>query len=217
MTEDLRPPEEKGPGKTPRASDESPESPAVDPSRDNTYPDGSPPHTASPAPPAPTHSPPPASPSPPAPSAAPPPSSHHPPAGWAGQGSFGGASGGGPDPWGGWFGRLLMPVFDSKGWLKFMGVVLIMSGVLTALTLVGIIIAWLYIWLGVLLWQAGDRANQAATLREPVMLEQYLQKIKTIVVIAGVTTAASIVLSIFTLVITIALGWTAAWMEMINF
>lgn len=129
----------------------------------------------------------------------------------------GGALGTGSDPWDGWFGRLVMPVQESKGWLKFMGVVLIASGILTALTLVGIIVAWLYIWLGVLLWQAGERANQAVQLREPVMLEQYLQKIKTVAVIAGVTTAVSIILSIFTFIITLALGWTATWMEMLEY
>lgn len=128
-----------------------------------------------------------------------------------------GAMGLGSDAWDGWFGRLVIPVQESKGWLKFMGVVLIASGILTALTLVGIIVAWLYIWLGVLLWQAGERANQAVQLREPVMLEQYLQKIKTVAVIAGVTTAVSIVLSVFAFIITLALGWTATWMEMMNY
>ncbi|MFO7651171.1 MAG: DUF5362 family protein, partial [bacterium] len=43
------------------------------------------------------------------------------------------------------------------GWLKFFGIVTIIAGALNALSLVGILWAWLPIWLGVLLVQAGSR------------------------------------------------------------
>ncbi|NIW79677.1 MAG: hypothetical protein GWN16_09545, partial [Calditrichae bacterium] len=48
-----------------------------------------------------------------------------------------------------------------SAWLKFLGIVSIISGAVVAITIVGIIIAWLPIWLGVLLFQAGDRAYQS--------------------------------------------------------
>lgn len=120
------------------------------------------------------------------------------------------------DPWDGWFGRLVMPALESKGWLRFLGVVLIAWGALSVLTIVGILFAWLYIWVGVLLWQAADRAAQAAQLREPAMLEQFLQKLKTVIIVAGVATAVSVILSIFGLIMMFAFGWAASWMEMMD-
>jgi len=40
------------------------------------------------------------------------------------------------------------------GWLKFVGIVTIVSGALAALSVIGIVFAWIPIWLGVLLMQA---------------------------------------------------------------
>jgi hypothetical protein len=110
---------------------------------------------------------------------------------------------------GDWFTRLLVPTYESKGWLKFLGIVMIISGGITALTIVGLIVAWLYIWVGVLLWQAGDRANTAYLSRDPSMLEQYLQKIKTVIVIGGVMTAIGLVASVLSIALALAFGWMA--------
>ena len=52
--------------------------------------------------------------------------------------------------------ELSMPIFQARGWLKFLGVLSIISGVGTALSIVGIIFAWLPIWMGVLMFQAGS-------------------------------------------------------------
>ncbi len=109
-----------------------------------------------------------------------------------------------------------MPALESKGWLRFLGVVMIASGVLSVLSIVGILFAWLYIWVGVLLWQAADRASQAAQMREPAMLEQFLLKLKTVIIIAGVATAVSVILSIFGFIMMFAFGWAATWMEMMD-
>jgi len=119
---------------------------------------------------------------------------------------------GGPPP-GDLFSRLLVPTYESKGWLKFLGIVMIISGGLTALSIVGLIIAWLYIWVGVLLWQAGDRANTAYLSRDPSMLEQYLQKMKTVIVIGGVMTAIGLVAAVLSIVLALAFGWMAMLAE----
>ncbi len=108
---------------------------------------------------------------------------------------------------GDWIARLAIPTEATKGWLKFMGIVSIAAGILTALTLIGILWAWLYIWLGALLWQAGVRAEQAAARRDPFMLEQYLVKLKTVITISGVVIAVGVVLSVFALFVVLAVGW----------
>jgi hypothetical protein len=43
------------------------------------------------------------------------------------------------------------PLFMGRGWLKFLGVISIIQGVLTAFSIVGILICWIPIWLGILL------------------------------------------------------------------
>ena len=120
-----------------------------------------------------------------------------------------------PGASGDWFARLLVPAFETKGWLKLLGAAAIIAGGIQVLTVVGIIVAWLYIWVGILLWQAGERAEEATRTRNPAILEQYLQKIKTIVLIAGVLTLVSIVIAIFSIIALFALGGLAALMEFI--
>jgi len=124
--------------------------------------------------------------------------------------SAGMESAGGTVPQSDWIGRLLRPVAETRGWLKFLGVVMIGLGGLAALTIVGLIVAWLYVWVGVLLWQAGDRAGWATARRDPVWLEQYLEKLKTLILISGVVVAIHLVLVILVLSFLITLGGAAA-------
>lgn len=74
----------------------------------------------------------------------------------------------------------------SKGWFKFLGVLSIIGGVLTAFSLVGILIAWLPIWMGVLLFQAGSQADSLEVTKDPNHLVTILAKLRTYFVIQGV-------------------------------
>ena len=67
---------------------------------------------------------------------------------------------------GDWLARLLVPAYESKGWLKLLGAVAIIIGGIHALSIIGIVIAWLYIWVGILLWQAGERAVEGAVAED---------------------------------------------------
>lgn len=112
-----------------------------------------------------------------------------------------------------WFTRLLQPVAESTGWLKLLSVAVIALGVLTALTIVGLVIAWLYIWVGVLLWQAAERAGQAQATRDPAQLEQYLRKLRTLIVIAGVVLIVNLAAAMLFISLALALGWMASLMR----
>ena len=48
------------------------------------------------------------------------------------------------------------PLYNAKGWMKFVGVLSIIYGVLVALSIIGILIAWLPIWIGILLFQSAS-------------------------------------------------------------
>ncbi len=75
---------------------------------------------------------------------------------------------------------------NTAGWLKFLGIVNIVAGGLTAITIVGIVIAWLPIWIGILLFQAGSRAAELGVTGDPEKLIQMLQKLKTYFIIQGI-------------------------------
>jgi hypothetical protein len=53
------------------------------------------------------------------------------------------------------------PIDAAAGWMKLIGTVSIIYGVLTALSIVGLVIAWLPIWIGVLTRKAATQAQLA--------------------------------------------------------
>ncbi|MGH8875466.1 MAG: DUF5362 family protein [Acidimicrobiia bacterium] len=53
------------------------------------------------------------------------------------------------------------PLYEARGWMKLIAVMGFVYGGITAITIVGIIVAWLPIWAGVLLWQAATAAEGA--------------------------------------------------------
>lgn len=79
-----------------------------------------------------------------------------------------------------------LPLYEARGWMKLLGVVMVITGILTALSIVGIIIAWLPIWLGVVLFQAASRIDSAFVTQDEALLRESLAKLKTYFVIQGV-------------------------------
>ena len=51
-------------------------------------------------------------------------------------------------------------LIKNSAWLKFLGVLSILQGVLVCLSIVGILFGWIPIWLGVLLLSTGSRLDQ---------------------------------------------------------
>jgi len=82
--------------------------------------------------------------------------------------------------------ELSVPIFQAKGWMKLLGVMMIIYGAILALTLVGIIICWLPIWLGILLFRAAGAVEGAQLTGEKGHLLETLRQIKTFFVINGV-------------------------------
>jgi hypothetical protein len=89
---------------------------------------------------------------------------------------------------------LSQPLASGKGWMKFVGIVFIIQGALTALTLVGIIIAWLPIWIGVLVMQSASAIERAQLSGDAVALKEALAKLRTYFVIQGVLMLVGIAL-----------------------
>lgn len=91
---------------------------------------------------------------------------------------------------------LSMPLAAGKGWMKFLGIMFIIQGVFTALTIVGILIAWLPIWLGILLNQSATAIERAQTSGDEGAMRMSLDKLRTFFAIQGVLMLISIIMGI---------------------
>jgi len=97
-------------------------------------------------------------------------------------------------------------VRGSKGWLKFLGILSIISGAMAALSIVGIIFAWMPIWLGVLMVKAGGRAGEYAERGDPVSLAAYTRQLKTLFTIMGILQIIGMAFGLIGAIIGMAIG-----------
>lgn len=88
------------------------------------------------------------------------------------------------------------------GWAKFVGIMTIIGGCLQVLTIFGIVIAWLPIWMGVVLTKAGSKAAEYADKGDLASLEGMTGQLKTYFIISGVMIIVS-----FAVTIIIMIAW----------
>lgn len=86
---------------------------------------------------------------------------------------------------------------EMAGWLKFVGIINIIGGAISAITIIGIIIAWIPIWMGVLLFQSGSSATNAQAGQRTEELVNMVKKLKTYFIINGVLIIVWVAIMIF--------------------
>lgn len=92
--------------------------------------------------------------------------------------------------------RLIEPLYRGKFWMQLVGVMLIISGVLTALSIVGILICWIPIWAGISLMQAAGSIEQAYITGDAAVAELAMRRLKTYFTIFGVLTLVYILIGV---------------------
>lgn len=92
--------------------------------------------------------------------------------------------------------ELTLPLFNARFWMKLMGVVMIVYGVLVALSIVGLIIAWLPIWIGVLLFQSAGALESAFQTGDRDAAIRGFEKLKLYFVINGVLMLIGVILAV---------------------
>lgn len=110
--------------------------------------------------------------------------------------------------------QLALPLYGAKGWMKFLGVLAIIYGVLTALSIVGLLVAWLPIWMGVLLYQAANATEAAVHAKDAASLTRALAKLRTYFVIMGVLALIGLIFMILGAVMGLSMGWHMEGMTM---
>jgi len=78
------------------------------------------------------------------------------------------------------------PLFMAKGWMKLLGVLMIIEGAVMVITIVGIIVCWLPIWVGILLLRSAGSIEEAQLSGDKFQLMEGMRRIKTIFTIYGV-------------------------------
>jgi hypothetical protein len=116
--------------------------------------------------------------------------------------------------------ELSMPIYQARGWLKFLGVLSIIGGVGQALSIVGILFAWLPIWMGVLMFQAGSSIESAGRFGDKFAFLRSMGSLKTYFVLQGVLTLLGILVAVSMLCIMFVLpllGFTLIpWQQILN-
>lgn len=110
--------------------------------------------------------------------------------------------------------QLALPLYEAKGWMKFLGVLAIIYGVLTALSIVGLLVAWLPIWMGVLLYQSANATEAAVHAKDAASLTRALAKLRTYFVIMGILALIGLVLMVLGVVMGVGMGWHMSGMGM---
>ena len=99
-----------------------------------------------------------------------------------------------------------LPLFSSKGWIRLIGILMIIYGVFAALTLVGILVAWLPIWLGVLLMKVASAMEQARVTGNKELLIKAQNNLSTYFTIYGVLALIGIILAVVFIIVGLSTG-----------
>ncbi len=108
--------------------------------------------------------------------------------------------------------ELGLPLLESKGWIKFLGVVSIIQGIVAVFTVIGILIAWLPIWVGVLLYQSAAILERAYQSGDKATYYRAMAKLRTYFMIQGILTLIGIIVG----AIALALGLMGAIFELLG-
>lgn len=95
----------------------------------------------------------------------------------------------------------------ASGWMKFLGIMMMIYGGMVALSIVGLIIAWLPIWMGILLFRAANRANNATRTGDKHQLNSSLQNINNYFTINGILLIISILIATLIMALMIFTGF----------
>lgn len=102
-----------------------------------------------------------------------------------------------------------LPLLESKGWIKFLGIVSVIQGIVAIFSIIGILIAWLPIWIGVLLYQSATILERAYQSGDKNTYHRAMAKLRTYFMIQGILTLIGILVA----AIALSLGVMSAIFE----
>lgn len=98
---------------------------------------------------------------------------------------------------------VMQPLIENSGWIRFLGWALIITGVLYCITIVGILFAWVPIWMGILLKRAGENLKSAQSFNDPNLLYQASKDLSVHFVIMAILFIISLALTALYMIVAI--------------
>jgi hypothetical protein len=92
--------------------------------------------------------------------------------------------------------QYLQPLYRANGWIKFVGVMSIIVGALSVLSISGIIIAWLPIWMGIILVSTSNLLDKSSRSHDEQALSESFEKMGKYFKLSGIFIIVMIILSI---------------------
>jgi hypothetical protein len=90
----------------------------------------------------------------------------------------------------------IAPLCQAAGWLKFLGILNIILGVLYCLTIIGLIIGWLPIWIGISLNKASDSLRAGYESQDGGQIEAGMDSLALVFRIFGVLAIIGLVINV---------------------
>jgi len=106
--------------------------------------------------------------------------------------------------------RFMEPLYRSKGWITFAGVLSIIQGVFTILSIWGIIICWIPIWMGILLCSASTHIRLAYETNSEMDYLHSMDKLGTYFRILGIFSLVSLIIGVIAIFAAILIPLLAA-------
>ena len=89
----------------------------------------------------------------------------------------------------------------NAGWIRLLGIAAIIQGILFCLTVVGLVVAWLPIWLGLLLTRTGRRLGDYQKGNLEVDVQGAMSTLSFVVKVSAIAVLVSTIVSTFVLII----------------
>jgi hypothetical protein len=95
------------------------------------------------------------------------------------------------------FARLIIPLQQSRFWIQLFAGCLIFYGALLTVTGLGILVAWLPMWIGVLLFMASKSIRRAYNENDANALISTITRFKTVFTILGLASVMLISITLY--------------------
>ena len=82
-------------------------------------------------------------------------------------------------------------------WIKILAITTIIQGIILVCTIIGILVAWLPIWTGIVLWKMSNNFKNAVNTGETVEFETALSRMRLFFKLSGITILLTIMFYIF--------------------
>ncbi|MEX2278529.1 MAG: DUF5362 family protein [Acidimicrobiia bacterium] len=88
---------------------------------------------------------------------------------------------------------VIEPLHRSRNWMKFLAVLLFIAGALNALSVIGLIVAWIPVLVGVFLWQAATALEDGQQTSDVDRLRRATEKIRHLFMTYAVLAVAALI------------------------